>query len=112
GRWCRMAGRLVRISGYLDLTARDEAEAERRALEAQVRHAQKLESLGLLAGGVAHDFNNLLVGVLGNAELALLDPDTPPTTSAALERIRGAAQHASELTRQMLAYAGKGRFEL
>jgi len=66
----------------------------------------------LLAGGIAHDFNNLLVGVLGNAELALMEPDLPPTIGTAVERIRGAARRASELTNQMLAYSGKGRFEI
>ena len=110
-RSCRMQGRTVQISGYLDLTARKAEEAERRSLEAQVRHVQKLESLGLLAGGIAHDFNNLLVGVLGYAELALEEPELSHTVHRALERIRTAAGQASELTRQMLAYTGKGRVE-
>jgi signal transduction histidine kinase/CheY-like chemotaxis protein len=81
-----------------------------RRAEARLREAQKLESLGLLAGGVAHDFNNLLVGVIGNASLAqdMLPPDHP-----ALELLTGvlkAGEQAAHLTRQMLAYAGKGRF--
>ena len=54
-----------------DVSERRRAEEERRQLEAQIQHAQKLESLGLMAGGVAHDFNNLLMAILGNAELAL-----------------------------------------
>jgi PAS domain S-box-containing protein len=83
---------------------------EARKLEAKVLHAQKLESLGVLAGGIAHDFNNLLVGILGNAGLAL---DELPRESPArdrLEDIQTAAIRASELTKQLLAYAGKGRF--
>jgi signal transduction histidine kinase/CheY-like chemotaxis protein/ABC-type amino acid transport substrate-binding protein len=86
------------------------AEEDRRQLEAQVQHAQKLESLGVLAGGIAHDFNNLLVGVLGHAELARmeLDPDSP--LAERLGHIETAALRASELTNQMLAYSGKGRF--
>ncbi len=83
---------------------------ERRKLEEQLRHAQKLESLGLLAGGVAHDFNNLLTGILGNASLVLdiLEPDTE-VKGMLLDIIR-ASERAADLTRQLLAYAGKGKF--
>jgi PAS domain S-box-containing protein len=83
---------------------------EARKLEAKVQHAQKLESLGVLAGGIAHDFNNLLVGILGNAGLALdeLPPEAPARDQ--LADIHTAAIRASELTKQLLAYAGKGRF--
>jgi PAS domain S-box-containing protein len=93
-----------------DVTDELRAEEDRVQLEAQMQQAQKLESLGILAGGIAHDFNNLLVGILGNASLALLDlsPDSPTRHSVA--EIEQAAQRAAELTRQLLAYAGKGRF--
>ncbi len=93
-----------------DITERKKAEQERRMLESQMQHAQKLESLGVLAGGIAHDFNNLLMAVLGNADLALRD--TPETSPAYLNltEIRKAAVRAAELTAQMLAYSGKGRF--
>ncbi len=93
-----------------DVTERKRAEQSRRDLERQLLHAQKLESLGVLAGGVAHDFNNLLVGILGNAELAL---DGLPATSPVREQLRGiadAAKRAAELSNQMLAYSGKGQF--
>jgi len=92
-----------------DVTARKRAEAERLQIERKMLETQKLESLGVLAGGVAHDFNNLLMAVLGNAALAL---DDLPSTSAArtsIENIKLAARRASDLTRQMLAYAGKSR---
>lgn len=86
------------------------ADKERRRLEEHVRHAQKLESLGVLAGGIAHDFNNLLVGVMGNAGLIKerLEPDSE--NYEMLREIESAALRASELTNQMLAYSGKGRF--
>ena len=80
--------------------------AELQTLESDLREAQKLESLGLLAGGVAHDFNNLLVGVLGNAGLALqrLPPDS--AVRPLLEQIEVTGQRAANLTKQMLAYSG------
>jgi PAS domain S-box-containing protein len=87
----------------LDLT-------ERKKIESQLRHTQKLESLGVLAGGVAHDFNNLLVGILGNASLALETTPSDSPTSALLEEVVKASERAADLTRQLLAYAGKGRF--
>jgi two-component system, cell cycle sensor histidine kinase and response regulator CckA len=83
---------------------------ERKLLDQQLRHSQKLESIGLLAGGVAHDFNNLLVGILGNASLALDSLKDPDTARLLLEDVVRASERAAELTRQLLAYAGKGRF--
>jgi signal transduction histidine kinase len=69
-----------------------------------------MESLGVLAGGVAHDFNNLLVGIMGNASLALdMLPESSPLAPL-LDDVVLASQKAADLTRQMLAYAGKGRF--
>ncbi len=81
--------------------------SERERLEAQLRQSQKLESLGVLAGGVAHDFNNLLVGILGNASLALeqLAPDS--ALRPLLERVVNAGRRATDLTQRMLAYAGR-----
>jgi two-component system cell cycle sensor histidine kinase/response regulator CckA len=93
-----------------DITTQKRAEEHRSRLEAQILQAQKLESLGVLAGGIAHDFNNLLVGILGNADLAL--SELPASTPARhyLDDLKKAAIRASELTNQMLAYSGKGRF--
>ena len=95
-----------------DITERKRAEEERQKLEAQIQHSQRLESLGVLAGGIAHDFNNLLVGILGNSDLALLDIPRASPAHARVEDIKTAGIRASELTRQMLAYAGKGKFIL
>ncbi len=93
-----------------DITERKRGDEERRKLEAQVQHAQKLESLGVLAGGIAHDFNNLLMAILGNADLALLALSPLSLARENVEEIVKASQHAADLCRQMLAYSGKGRF--
>ncbi len=93
-----------------DITEDLRADEERLQLESQMQQAQKLESLGVLAGGIAHDFNNLLVGILGNASLALLDLPADSPIRHSVAEIEQAAQRAAELTRQLLAYAGKGRF--
>ena len=98
------------IASGQDITELKRLDSERRALEAKVQHAQKLESLGVLAGGIAHDFNNLLVGILGNASLALMDlPDDSPLREIVAD-IETTALRAADLTKQMLAYSGKGRF--
>ncbi len=94
----------------VDITARKRAEEEREQLESRIRHAQKLESLGVLAGGIAHDFNNLLTTILGYSHLAR---SALPAESAAgpyLEAALKGVHSAAELTRQMLAYSGRGRF--
>jgi PAS domain S-box-containing protein len=82
----------------------------RKLMEEQVRQTQKLESLGVLAGGLAHDFNNLLTGVIGNASLALEDVDSNSPVFDRLNEVLGASERAARLVRQMLAYAGEGRF--
>jgi PAS domain S-box-containing protein len=83
---------------------------ERKELEEQMRQAQKLESLGVLAGGLAHDFNNLLTGVLGNASLVQDDLDPSHPSYPRIQEIIRASERAAALVKQMLAYAGKGRF--
>lgn len=98
------------IVSIKDVSEQKRIEAERRQLERQVREAQKLESLGLLAGGIAHDFNNLLMGVLGNADLALRALPKASPVRVPLESIEATARRAADLANQMLAYSGKGRF--
>jgi signal transduction histidine kinase/CheY-like chemotaxis protein len=82
---------------------------EERARERE-QEVQKLESLGVLAAGVAHDFNNLLTAILGNASLLRMEAPGSPFAMGVLDEIESAAQRAAELCRQMLAYAGCGRF--
>jgi PAS domain S-box-containing protein len=79
---------------------------ERKQTEERLRQAQKLESIGLLAGGIAHDFNNLLTVIMGNADVARTQcPGCKP-----VRQILASSERAAELTRQLLAYAGKGQF--
>ncbi len=92
------------------LSAHARAAEERKRLEAQIQHMQKLESLGVLAGGIAHDFNNLLMPILGNAELVLAELPADSANRAKLERLRDAGARLSGLTGQLLAYTGKGSF--
>ena len=93
-----------------DLTERLRDQAERARLDHKIQETQKIESLGVLAGGVAHDFNNLLTTILGNASLAQMD--SPPNAPAqpCLQQIEIAAERAAALCQQMLAYSGQGRF--
>jgi PAS domain S-box-containing protein len=104
-------GRLIGFRGVdRDITERQRAEAERAELERRLLHAQKLESLGVLAGGIAHDFNNMLMAVLGNLDLSLLELGPESPVRAGIELAIQAAHRATGLTRQMLAYSGRGRF--
>ena len=96
-------GQIVGVSNI----ARD--ITERLALEEQLRQTQRLESLGVLAGGMAHHFNNLLTGIVGNASLAMDDADHPEVR-ARLRDVLQLGDRAALLIRQILAYAGKGRF--
>ena len=107
---CRVQKRQLITLILRDSSERRRAEEDRLKFLSQIQQTQKLESLGVLAGGIAHDFNNLLMAVLGHADLAL---DALPLASEArddLAEIRRAAQRATELCKQMLAYSGKGRF--
>ncbi|MCU1273055.1 MAG: putative sensor hybrid histidine kinase [Bryobacterales bacterium] len=91
------------VVNYRDIT-------ERRRIEEQLLQTQKLESLGLLAGGIAHDFNNLLTGIMGNASMVIEAlPRDNPNRSSLLDVVNASAR-AADLTHQMLAFAGKGRF--
>ena len=103
-------GRLIYAAAH-DITERKEAETKRLELERQMFHMQKLESLGVLAGGIAHDFNNLLTAIAGNLDLAL---QRMPASSAQtnVHRAVKATHKAADLTREMLAYSGRGKFDV
>lgn len=103
--WSDQAGNRILRGTLLDIT-------ERKKTEASLRQTQKLESLGVLAGGIAHDFNNLLSAILGNLELARLHVTQNPKAETHLDKAEEISLKAANLTRQMLAYSGKGRFEV
>lgn len=90
-----------------DITSRKKAERENAKLQIQLQQAQKMEIVGRLAGGVAHDFNNMLCVILGNAELAMKEAPVGQPIYYHLEEIWKAAEHSSELTTQLLAFARK-----
>jgi signal transduction histidine kinase len=96
------------LSTAVETTVLKDAEQARIHMERRMLESQKLESIGLLAGGVAHDLNNMLNVVLGNLELLRLDP-TETSRERYLERIERAAQHSAELMRQLLNVAGRSR---
>ena len=101
-------GQVLRFWGtQVDITDQVEAEREREKLQLQLQQAQKMESVGRLAGGVAHDFNNMLGVILGYIEMSLakIEPDHP--LAGYMHQIRRAAERSSNLTRQLLAFARK-----
>ena len=104
-------GGLLCINGVVrDITIQKLREQERLQLESQMQQAQRMESLGVLAGGIAHEFNNMLGGILGTAELMLSDQPADSQLRKDIEQIMAAAGRAAHLTEQMLAYSGKGAF--
>jgi len=92
---------------FVDITGRKLAEADREKLQAQLNQAQKMESVGRLAGGVAHDFNNMLGVILGQAELAMRKLGENEPLYKSLNEIQKAALHSADLTHQLLAFARK-----
>lgn len=99
------------VAAMQDITSQKLAAQERLSFERRLQETQKLESLGVMAGGIAHDFNNLLTGIMGNASIARLElPSGYAPVRSALDNLEHAAMRAADLCKQMLAYAGKGRF--
>jgi two-component system cell cycle sensor histidine kinase/response regulator CckA len=92
-----------------DITEVKRAAADRQRFSEQLQHTQKLESLGVLAGGIAHDFINLLTAILGHADLLLADIQSGTGSTDDVDLIIQAARRASQLTSQMLAYSGRAR---
>jgi len=107
------AGKAERLVGSIrNLTGLHEERERKESHEAQLRETQKLESLGVLAGGIAHDFNNLLTSILGNLDLAIAGLPRDSDTAGLLKDVEQSSLRAADLCQQMLAYSGKGRFEV
>jgi PAS domain S-box-containing protein len=100
-------GEKVLLESFVDITDRQRAEQDREKLQVQLLQAQKMESVGRLAGGVAHDFNNMLQAILGNTMLALQDLPSDSPVRDNLEEIQQSAERSAGLTRQLLAFARK-----
>ncbi|HEY9072033.1 MAG TPA: CHASE domain-containing protein [Candidatus Ozemobacteraceae bacterium] len=104
---------VVSIASFTrEITETKKHEAEQREFQARLQHTQKLESLGVLAGGIAHDFNNLLTAILGYSELISRHPAATTDTLQASSEIRRISLQAADLCRQLLAYSGKGLFDI
>jgi PAS domain S-box-containing protein len=95
------------VTAARDITERKKAEADRERIEAELRQAQKMEAVGLLAGGVAHDFNNMLNVILGYAEIALSSLNARDPLYQHLLEIKKAGLRSADLTRQLLAFSRK-----
>jgi PAS domain S-box-containing protein len=98
---------LYSITSWRDITDRKRLEKERKQIEEQYRQAQKMEAIGVLAGGLAHDFNNLLTIILGNLGLLLMDDSMNDSDKKVLLEIETAGQRAVDLVRQLLAFSRK-----
>ena len=109
-RMFTIEGHVAVIALIRDCTERHQAEADRRRLAEQAHQVQKLESLGLVAGGIALDFNNILLTILGNVELALNDLAPLAPARACLLEVDKAARRAAELSMNMLIYSGRANF--
>ena len=107
GRNIPYRGKLVRTVEIRDISEHKNSEKEQEKLRTQLNQAQKMESVGRLAGGVAHDFNNMLSLILGYTELALDKVSSTDTLHKDLQEIQKAAKRSSEITRQLLAFARK-----
>jgi PAS domain S-box-containing protein len=100
------SGRACRVIGAVkDITGRVRAEEERRRIEQEMQHSQKLESLGVLAGGIAHDFNNILAAIIGLTEMSLQDIPHDTETYSDLREALQAAHRAKDLVKQILAFS-------
>lgn len=120
-RWIQVKGRVLEVSAagtarraagtITDITDAKRAQAEREEVQRKVLEAQRLEGVGLLAGGVAHDFNNLLTVIIGSIGLARLDLPTRSPSHRHLDQIEAAARRAGNMCRQLLASAGRATIQ-
>jgi len=96
---------------YRDISPRKKAEREKARLESQLQHAQKMEAIATLAGGVAHEFNNALMGIIGNLELLEMDLPEDTEMKKSIDTMKHSGHRMSRLTDQLLAYARGGKYQ-
>jgi PAS domain S-box-containing protein len=104
------SGKVKLVSQLSDIADKLKAEKEKKNLEAQLIHAQKMEAIGTLAGGIAHDFNNILMGIQGYLSLMRLNPDTENPHEKYIQGIEENVMSAANLTEQLLGFARKGKY--
>ena len=105
-------GRLTNVVlNWIDISDRKLAEEEKRKMERQLLHTQKMESIGTLAGGIAHDFNNILGTIIGYIQLGLMDADDPVEVRHNLEQARIASLRGKNLVRQILSFSRRSPTE-
>ncbi len=102
-----LQGRRMLQARVRDITERKQAQEERKKLEDQLSQSQRMQAIGVLAGGVAHDFNNLLTIIIGNAQLALMDVIKDESLRNGIEETMKAGERAASLIRQLLAFSRK-----
>ena len=105
-------GEAHNVAFFRDTTDRKKGEDENKRLEEQFQQAQRMEAIGTLAGGIAHDFNNLLMGIQGNVSLMLLDTEGRQTNFERLKNIEQHVESGAELTKQLLGFARRGKYEV
>ncbi len=105
-------GEHVILNVARDISRRIEVEKEKKQLESQLIHAQKMEAIGTLAGGVAHDFNNLLMGIQGRLSMIRLQSESDQPHYRHVDQIEKAVTSAANLTKQLLGFARKGKYEI
>ena len=105
-------GRPADLFALIDITEKVQSEEARKGLERQLQNAQKMEAIGTLAGGIAHDFNNLLAGIQGRISLMLMGKDAVCADFEHLKEIESHIDSATRLTRQLLAFAKGGKYEV
>jgi len=116
-RWCNMPirderGKIVEfLSVGMDLTDQKNLEQERRSLESQLMQAQKMEALGVMAGGLAHDLNNMLVPIVGYAEILLMNESLDEESHTCLEEILHSSERARKLIQQLMAFSRRKSLE-
>lgn len=111
--WRNIDGKVIGVVGLgLNITKRKEAEQEREQLKTQLLHAQKMETVGTLAGGLAHDLNNILMGIQGRASMIAMEIDASHPYWQSIKAIEEHVQSATDLTSQLLGFARGGKYEI